>query len=62
MAIELINDGSSISENVSGTAATIGVYDGVHLGHCQLLSDLRRKAKEEDLSTVVECPEVINVL
>ena len=53
MAIELINDGSSISENVSGTAATIGVYDGVHLGHCQLLSDLRRKAKEEGLSTVV---------
>ena len=53
MAIELINDGSSISESVLGTAATIGVYDGVHLGHCQLLSDLRKKAKEEGLATVV---------
>lgn len=53
MAIELINDGSSISDSVSGTAATIGVYDGVHLGHCQLLSDLRGKAKEEGLATVV---------
>ncbi len=53
MAIDLINDGSCIPESILGTAATIGVYDGVHLGHCQLLSELREKADHAGLATVV---------
>ena len=53
MAIQIINDQSSIPGNAQGTAATIGVYDGVHLGHCQLLSQLRQKSKEQGLSTAV---------
>ncbi|MFL2696899.1 MAG: bifunctional riboflavin kinase/FAD synthetase [Acidimicrobiales bacterium] len=53
MAIQIINDQSSIPDNAQGTAATIGVYDGVHLGHCQLLSQLREKSKEQGLTTAV---------
>ena len=53
MAIDLINDGSCIPNNVLGSAATIGVYDGVHVGHCQLLSELREKADQLGLATVV---------
>lgn len=53
MAIQLINDQSSVPDHVQGTAATIGVYDGVHRGHCQLLSTLRDKAEEQGLATAV---------
>ena len=53
MAIQIIDDQSSIPDNAQGTAATIGVYDGVHLGHCQLLSQLREKSKEQGLATAV---------
>ena len=53
MAIQLINDQSSVPDDVHGTAATIGVYDGVHRGHCQLLSTLRGKAEEQGLATAV---------
>ena len=53
MAIQIINDQSSIPDNAQGTAATIGVYDGVHLGHCQLLSQLREKSKVQGLATAV---------
>ncbi|MBN39932.1 MAG: bifunctional riboflavin kinase/FMN adenylyltransferase [Acidimicrobiaceae bacterium] len=53
MAIQIINDQSSIPDNAQGTAATIGVYDGVHLGHRQLLSQLREKSKEQGLATAV---------
>ena len=53
MAIQLINDRSGIPDNIQGTVATIGVYDGVHLGHCQLLSQLREKSKEQGLATAV---------
>ena len=53
MAIQIINDQSSIRDISQGTAATIGVYDGVHLGHCQLLSQLREKSRERGLATAV---------
>ncbi len=36
-----------------GTAVTIGAYDGVHLGHRALLSDLEARAQAAGLSTVV---------
>jgi riboflavin kinase/FMN adenylyltransferase len=31
------------------TLLTIGVFDGIHLGHCYLLKNLIQRAKEEDL-------------
>jgi len=36
-----------------GSAVTIGAYDGVHLGHRALLSELRRRADADGLATVV---------
>jgi riboflavin kinase / FMN adenylyltransferase len=38
---------------MSGTAVSIGAYDGVHLGHRALLRDLAARAEAADLSTVV---------
>src|ERR1700679_301526 len=38
---------------MSGTAVTIGAYDGVHLGHRALLRDLSARATAAGLSTVV---------
>jgi riboflavin kinase / FMN adenylyltransferase len=38
---------------MSGTAVTIGAYDGVHLGHRALLQELSALAAAEGLSTVV---------
>jgi riboflavin kinase/FMN adenylyltransferase len=38
---------------MSGTAVSIGAYDGVHLGHRALLRDLSARAKAAGLSTVV---------
>jgi riboflavin kinase / FMN adenylyltransferase len=38
---------------MSGTAVTIGAYDGVHLGHRALLRELSTLAEERGLSTVV---------
>ncbi len=38
---------------MSGTAVTIGAYDGVHLGHRALLRELSALAAAEGLSTVV---------
>lgn len=35
------------------TALTLGVFDGVHIGHQHLLSQLIRQAKEESLSSIV---------
>ncbi|MYH56018.1 MAG: adenylyltransferase/cytidyltransferase family protein [Acidimicrobiia bacterium] len=37
----------------SGTALTVGVFDGVHLGHQALLTELRGIAAAEGLETVV---------
>ncbi|MGH9276603.1 MAG: bifunctional riboflavin kinase/FAD synthetase [Acidimicrobiales bacterium] len=36
-----------------GAAVTIGAYDGVHLGHQAVLRELRRRAAERGLETVV---------
>lgn len=53
MAMQLINDGQTISDDVAGTAVSIGVYDGVHLGHRTLLQSLRARAEAEGLATAV---------
>ena len=39
--------------NFSGTAVTIGFFDGVHKGHTALLSKLVSKAREKSLESVV---------
>lgn len=39
--------------NFSGTAVTIGFFDGVHKGHAALLSKLVSQAKEKGLESVV---------
>lgn len=49
----LIEDGSTIPEPGNGTAVSIGVYDGVHLGHQALLATLREQAERDGLKTAV---------
>jgi len=41
---------SSINKN---TIATIGTFDGIHIGHQKILKSLTEKAKEENLEAVV---------
>lgn len=41
------------SEFANGSVVTIGNYDGVHLGHQELINILKKKAKELDLPSVV---------
>jgi riboflavin kinase / FMN adenylyltransferase len=43
----------SVAMSRAGTAVTIGAYDGVHLGHRALLSDLSARAAPAGLSTAV---------
>lgn len=42
-----------MEDAASGTAITIGSYDGVHLGHQELFRALRRRAEMESLVTTV---------
>ncbi len=53
MAMQVIHDGQTIDEHVTGTAVSIGVYDGVHLGHRTLLQQLCGIAESEGLATAV---------
>ena len=50
--MEIIADGSTIPDDVAA-ACSIGVYDGVHLGHQTLLAQLRTHADERGLATAV---------
>jgi riboflavin kinase / FMN adenylyltransferase len=51
--MEIIYDPSDCVPPRGGSAVTIGAYDGVHLGHRALLAQLRRRAEDESLTTVV---------
>ncbi|HJM27612.1 MAG TPA: bifunctional riboflavin kinase/FAD synthetase [Acidimicrobiales bacterium] len=53
VAIQIIRDGENLPDSVRGTVATIGVFDGVHLGHQALIALVVEEAKELDLETAV---------
>lgn len=46
----ILNNENEIKEN---TIATIGFFDGVHLGHCFLLDDLKREAAKRSCKTLI---------
>ena len=49
----LWRDINNIPKDFLGCVATIGNYDGVHLGHQQLLKQLKQLANQHNLATVV---------
>ncbi len=51
--MEIVADPSRSSPPAGGSAVTIGAYDGVHLGHQALLSELRTRAEAAGLASVV---------
>lgn len=51
--MEVIRDLSACPRPPAGTAVTIGAYDGVHLGHRTVISEVRRRAGERGLATAV---------
>ena len=51
--MQVIHDGDSIPDSCAGTAVSMGVYDGVHLGHRALLAQLRDRAERDGLATAV---------
>lgn len=55
--MELIRGSHNIKKNHFGCVATIGNFDGVHLGHQAVIGQLAEKAAELNLPTVVICFE-----
>jgi riboflavin kinase/FMN adenylyltransferase len=51
--VEIVTDSAPLPAPAAGSAVTIGAYDGVHLGHRALLAELRARAEEDGLATVV---------
>ena len=51
--MKLIRSIQSIKPNAKGTVATIGNFDGVHLGHQKIIQRLKEKAKSLDLPLTV---------
>ena len=51
--MEVIRDRSSLTPEHRGSAATIGNFDGVHIGHQAVLSELRKQALMRGLASVV---------
>jgi len=51
--VEIVDGPEHCTPPAGGSAVTIGAYDGVHLGHRHLLSELRRQADSRRLASVV---------
>lgn len=51
--MELIRGIHNITPDHKGCVMTIGNFDGVHLGHQQVLQQVKSKAKELGLPSVV---------
>ncbi len=51
--MRLIRGLHNIPSDFSGCVATIGNFDGVHLGHQKILQQLKKQGEEHQLSTVV---------
>jgi riboflavin kinase / FMN adenylyltransferase len=51
--MDIVTDPSACVPPVGGSAVTIGIYDGVHLGHRALLGELGLRARAAGLTTVV---------
>jgi len=51
--VEVVDGPEHCTAPAGGSAVTIGAYDGVHLGHRHLLGELRRRAQQGHLESVV---------
>jgi riboflavin kinase/FMN adenylyltransferase len=51
--MEIVTDPSMCVPPPGGSAVTIGAYDGVHLGHRALLTELHERARSDGLASVV---------
>ena len=51
--MEVLADPAVVPEAATGTAVTIGAYDGVHRGHQAILGEVRRLADARSLPTVL---------
>lgn len=47
-----VSDGGQLHTE-SGTVVTIGKFDGVHLGHRRILTELKKRAEENGLSSLI---------
>jgi riboflavin kinase/FMN adenylyltransferase len=54
--VQVLHDAGPLPEFASGTAVTIGAFDGVHVGHAALIAETRRLAAE------LGCPSVLVTL
>ena len=55
--MELIRGVHNLAERHHGCVASIGNYDGLHLGHRQVLRQLSEQAREDGLPSLVRCFE-----
>src|SRR5579884_1133767 len=51
--MEVLGDAGPRPELPSGSIVTIGAYDGVHLGHQAVITEVRNRARAHDCASVV---------
>jgi len=51
--MEVLRDPAALPETVAGTALTVGFFDGVHLGHCDVVERTRAVAAELGVPSAV---------